>query len=242
MNSSKTVTIHQPNFFPWLGYFEKIARSDIFIFLDSVQFPKKGGSWTNRVKLLVNNEPKWITAAIDRAHSGTRRIQDMTYLSKNPWRRKLLASLETNYRRHPFFEEVLKDLAPLIENSEENVAEYNIAAISKINELIGLDSCAFHRSSDLGCEQNSNELLCSLTRKVGGNTYMCGGGADGYQDESVFVQHGIELIHQEFIHPIYLQQGVRHFTQGLSVIDAAMNIGWRGISDALNNNNSCQTP
>ena len=53
----KIVAIHQPNFFPWLGYFDKINKSDIFIFLDDVQFPKKGGNWTNRVQLMVLEVP-----------------------------------------------------------------------------------------------------------------------------------------------------------------------------------------
>ena len=69
--TSKVVSIHQPNFFPWLGYFEKIVRSDYFIFLDNVQFPKKGGSWTNRVKLIVSGQPKWLTANINRQYHGT---------------------------------------------------------------------------------------------------------------------------------------------------------------------------
>ena len=81
---NKTVAIHQPNFFPWMGYFEKISRSDVFVFFDDVQFPKKGGSWSNRVKLLVSEEARWVTAAIDRSYSGTRTIREMFFLDNNP--------------------------------------------------------------------------------------------------------------------------------------------------------------
>ena len=77
---NKTVAIHQPNFFPWLGYFDKIARSDNFLFFDDVQYPKKGGVWTNRVKLLISDQPRWATAAIDRNYSGTRQIKEMHFL------------------------------------------------------------------------------------------------------------------------------------------------------------------
>ena len=57
----RVVAIHQPNFLPWLGYFDKLARCDVFVLLDSVQFPKKSGTWMNRVQVLVSGEPAWIT-------------------------------------------------------------------------------------------------------------------------------------------------------------------------------------
>ena len=89
----KVVAIHQPNFFPWIGYFEKMARADSFIFMDNVQFPKKGGAWCNRVKLLIGGEARWVTASIDRNFSKTREIREMNFLSDNPWRQKIVKSL-----------------------------------------------------------------------------------------------------------------------------------------------------
>lgn len=62
---------------------------------------------------------------------------------------------------------------------------------------------------------------------------MCGGGADGYQDDAVFERHGVKLVRQDFIHPLYPQQGREEFVPGLSVIDAAMNIGWQGVGELL---------
>lgn len=100
---TRVVAIHQPNFFPWLGYFAKIARSDYFVLFDDIQFPKTGGSWSNRVKLLVSGEARWVTAAIDRNYHGTRTIREMSFLAANPWREKTLKSIEANYRRHPYY-------------------------------------------------------------------------------------------------------------------------------------------
>ena len=42
--SRRVVAIHQPNFLPWLGWFDKLARADVMVLLDDVQFPKKGGA------------------------------------------------------------------------------------------------------------------------------------------------------------------------------------------------------
>jgi hypothetical protein len=230
---TKTVAIHQPNFFPWLGYFDKIARADIFIFFDDVQFPKTGGVWTNRVKLLISGEARWMTGAIDRNYNGTRAIREMCFLTDNPWREKILKSIMTNYQRHPFFNETMTIIKPLLLNPEPNIAEYNIKAVTRIVRELGLDPAKLRRSSDFPAEGHSNELLCSLTRLAGGETYMCGGGADGYQDDELFEQRGVKLQYQNFSHPVYPQRGQQEFVAGLSVIDALMNLGWKGVGGQL---------
>lgn len=223
---SKVVAIHQPNFFPWLGYFDKIIRSDIFIFLDDVQFQKTGGTWTNRVKLLVGGEGKWVTAAIDRNYHGTRTIAQMKYVSTDNWRVKALKTIQLNYQKHPFYRETIEVIEPLLIDGEEGVATYNVNAILSIARLLDIDVSKIRRSSELRCDGASNDLLCALTSTVGGDTYMCGGGADGYQDEHVFSAAGIRLIRQDFVHPVYPQHRRNDFVPGLSVIDAAMNLGW----------------
>jgi hypothetical protein len=233
---SKTVAIHQPNFFPWLGYFDKIARSDAFIFLDDVQLQRSGGSWTNRVKLLISGKAHWVTAAIDRKHHGTLTIRESSFLADTQWRAKLLRSIEVEYRRCPFYAETMDMIALLLLNPEVNIAEYNIQAITAIVHRLGLDTDKLKCSSVIPYEGSSNELLCSLTQLAGGDTYMCGGGAESYQDEDVFTERGIELSYQSFAHPIYPQRGREDFVAGLSIIDAAMNLGWTGVAQLLNKN------
>ncbi len=233
--SDKVVAIHQPNFFPWLGFFDKIIRSDIFVFLDDVQFPKKGGAWANRVKLLIAGEARWVTAAIERNYSGTRSIQEMQFQSKTQWREKFLKSIEMNYRRHPFFEETIKVVESLVQNFDLNIAKYNIHAITCILRELGVNTEKLRCSSDFNVQENSNEMLCVLTSLNGGSIYMCGGGAEEYQDELVFVKHGLKLQYQNFSHPVYPQYNRNNFISGLSVIDAAMNLGWRGVGKMLSN-------
>ena len=230
---AKVVAIHQPNFFPWLGYFDKIIRADIFVFLDDVQFSKTGGTWSNRVQLLIGGDVRWLTAAIDRNYSGVRAICEMSYLLANPWRQKALKSIESNYRRHPYFIETMEVVEPLLLNSECNIAEYNIYAVTRLMQELGLDVSKLRRSSEFLVEEHSNDLLCSLTVLCGGTTYMCGGGAKGYQDDEVFERRGIDLMYQSFSHPVYMQQGRGEFVPGLSVVDAVMNLGWQEVAALL---------
>jgi len=227
------VAIHQPNFFPWLGYFDKIARADVFVFLDHVQYPKKGGVWTNRVKLLIGGAPNWFTATINRQYHGTRCINEMSFLQGSVWREKLIRTLEQEYKKHPFYSEVIERVGPLLMNPENSIAEYNIKAVMELASAFGLTPTKFKRSSDLQCEGTSNELLCAITRSVGGDTYLCGGGAEGYQKDEVFAASGIKLRHQNFQHPIYPQKSHTEFVPGLSIIDALMNQGFETVRSWL---------
>lgn len=230
---SKIVAIHQPNFFPWLGYIDKMIRCDAFVFLDHVQFPKTGGIWTNRVKLLVASDPRWVTAAIIRNYHGMRAINEMEFQPGNPWRKKMLNTIQTNYSKAPCYKEAMEFLEPLILNPEQNIAEYNIRAVTAIAAKLGVDPKKFFRSSSLPHEGMSNEMLISLTKCVGGNTYMCGGGAVGYQDETIFKNSGVVLEHQNFKHSMYTQYGAEKFHPGLSCIDTILNLGWRGTENLL---------
>jgi len=227
------VGIHQPNFFPWLGFFDKLARCDVFVLLDNVQFVKTGGVWTNRVKILIQEEPRWLTAPIDRNYHGFREIREMRFHQDSRWRNKILKTLEASYRRAPYYDEAIAMVAPVISNPDDNIAQYNETAIRTISASIGIPQTKLLRASDLDSSGTSTELLISLTLGSGGQTYMCGGGADGYQDESAFDRAGISLLHQQFRHPLYLQHEQRKFAPGLSIIDALVNAGTTGVRELL---------
>ena len=222
---NKVVAIHQPNFFPWLGYFDKVASSDVFILFDDVQFPKTGGVWSNRVKLLVSGEARWVTATIVRNYHGVRKINEMEFRADVLWRGKMVKTIDANYRKSACFGEVMGFLEPLIMNPENNIAEYNCHAIAAIVERLGLGQQKLVRSSVLDHTGASTALLIDLTKKVGGSSYMCGGGAEGYQDDDLFEEEGIHLVYQHFKHPEYYQGKVADFVPGLSIIDAFFQIG-----------------
>lgn len=230
---TKTVAIHQPNFFPWLGYFDKIARSDVFIFLDHVQFPKTGGVWCNRVRLRCGGEARWVTGPIRRAFHGVLAINEVEWADELPWRSKLLKTLAANYSRAPFFKETMAWLEPQILSPQSNLARYNVAVIKAIAGQVGLRHEHCVPSSSLGGEGQASDLLIDLIRKVDGSCYMCGGGASGYQDDRAFAQAGVPLVYQGFQHPVYPQAGAADFVPGLSILDALMNIGRAGVGALL---------
>lgn len=216
------VAIHQPNFFPWLGYFDKIRRADTFIFLDAVDYPRSGsggmGSWTNRVRLNIQGQARWVTCPLKRVDLGTS-ISAVTIDDGQPWRSKLLRTLEANYRRAPRYAAAMALIEPLILASESNLAAFNIAAIKAIAAALGLET-QFVLQSSLPAEGKATELLTSLVHATGGSTYLAGGGASGYQDDDTFALRGLELVYQGFVAHAYGDP--ERFIAGLSVIDYLM--------------------
>ena len=232
----KTVAIHQPNFFPWLGYFDKINRSDFFVFLDDVQFPKSGrGTWSNRVQLLVFGNPKWMTSTIKRDYSGTKNVNEIRINNEDNWQHKFFKTLDQSYKKHPFHSQIIPTIEQLVFNDKQNLSKYNINSIKVILDHLEIDSKKLRLSSELKQEGSSNELLINLTKSLNCDTYMCGGGASGYQDESVFNLNEIKLEFQKFQHPIYPQLNRTDFIEGLSIIDCLMNLGWESTSKLIKN-------
>jgi hypothetical protein len=219
------VAIHQPNFFPWLGYFDKIRRADVFVLLDDVAYPRAGsggmGSWCNRVRLSVQAKARWVTCPLRRMSLG-QPIRSAEIDDTQPWRDKLLRTLEINYRNAPRFSTCMALLEPLVREREGNLAAYNIHAIKVIAAHLGL-STRFVLQSGLSESGRATERLISLVKAVGGSAYLCGDGAAGYQRDELFAESGIELVKLNFSQRSYGDPS--RFIPGLSVIDYLM---WDG--------------
>lgn len=235
MNMDKIVAIHQPNFFPWLGYFNKISRADVFIILDNVQFPKTGGTWINRVQMMINGAPAWVTVPIRRAYHGTRLICDMEINNDIPWQGKFLKTIKSSYGRALHFNAVYPVLENLIGQHTDSLADFNIAVIKGLMEKLGFSVSKLLLGSSLAVDGSATQLLVNMTRMAGGATYLAGGGAGSYQDDGMFSRQGIELVYQNFRHPCYPQFNAQNFIPGLSVIDALMNCGFDETSRLIAN-------
>lgn len=211
------VAIHQPTFLPWLGWWDKLARADVMVLLDDVQVPRESrGTWLNRVRVLVAGEPRWVTMPIVRA-DGVRTVNEARIDESQPWRRKVLGTIEQSYRRAPHFDAVMPVVREAIEQRANDLASFNEAAIRRLAVPMGLPGERLVRASELGVDSSATQRLVDLTRAVGGDVYLSGDGADGYMDAAEFAGTGVELRLQEFTDPSPVP--------GLSVVDHLMRVG-----------------
>ena len=216
--------IHQPNFFPWSGYFDKIRRADIFVFLDDVDYPKSGsgmGTWSNRVQLAIQGKAAWVGCALQ-GWSGRKPIREVRFNDAVPWRKKMLRTLEMNYRRAANYEQAIEVLEPLILFETELLSVFNMNAIRTICTMMGIKG-NFLLQSEMNTEGASSQLLINLTKAAGATTYLSGGGASGYQDDDLFLGEGIQVVYQNFNPEPYGDSAT--FISGLSVIDYLMKAG-----------------
>lgn len=222
--SARIVAIHQPNFFPWLGYFKKVQQADVFVFLDNVEGSR--GDWTNRVKLRIGGEARWVTCPIHLAPL----IHDIT-IAGDRWKKKLCRSLAINY---PL--QMQSWVMELINCPEENLARYNIFIIKAISEAIGLESTTrFVYQSDLclNADLRGSMRLIEICRLLDATGYLAGDGARAYEDVSLFDKVGIEYHTLSYSHPVYRQSGRGDFIYGLSILDAVLNIGIEKTKEIL---------
>ncbi len=228
----KVVAIHQPNFFPWLGYFNKVVRADVFIFHDNVQLSKTGGTWVNRVRIIVNGTPSWLTMPVRRNQRGVQLIHEVRINDQTAWRRKCLDTLRHSYGRAPHFGAVFPFLRTLFEYQTDTVADFNVHAIRALLGTLEIAPGTIESGRRLDLkgqgQAKGTDLLVAMVKAVGGEAYLSGGGASGYQEDEKFEAAGLRLLHQEFHQGVYPQVGAKGFAPGLSIVDALMNCGFDG--------------
>ena len=229
------VAIHQPNFFPWLGFFDKYAKADIFVALDHVAPARGGASRTNRVEILVNQKKSWITAPIVRGCDARRCLNETPFAGEPRWRLKLNRTVRQSYARAPHADEIIPFLDDLFHLPSTTLGEFNTEVVHALVERLNLNPAKMVRSSELDSDLHATDLLVELVQRSGGDTYLSGDGAEDYQRLDAFAQAGIAISFQDYRHPIYKQAGGSSFVPGLSIIDALMNCGFAGTADLVRN-------
>ncbi len=223
MNKAEVlVGIHQPNYFPWIGYFYKCIISDIFIFLDTVQFSK--GSYQNRVKINTPQRPKWLTAPVNKFSKPGNLTKDITF-SNTEWPQKHLTILKHNYLKSPFWDYYYEELFELYKKSKPGLSETNVILIKWIAAKLDISTRFLPASSTNVTEIEPTKRLVKLVKAVGGNVYVHGAGANNYQDNTVFSKNNIGLVETKFQHPEYKQNWGDAFVPGLSILDLLFNVG-----------------
>ncbi|MCP4222992.1 MAG: WbqC family protein [Actinomycetia bacterium] len=224
MMAERIFAIHQPNYVPWLGYFYKVANSDIFIILDQVQFPR-GRSFSSRNRIKTPNGPTYLTipVKVPSGNEGRANYTEVTFADEK-WKTKHVKSVELAYKRAPFFDEVFTLYQRALE-SNESLVELNVALIRAIMEYLSIDT-ELVMLSDLLSDPNAKpDLIVDGGNAVGGPIYLSGtGGGRQYNDKELLRRNGIDLAYSAYESAEYTQLW-GDFEPDLSILDALFNCG-----------------
>lgn len=230
--SKKIVVIHQPDFMPYLGFFHRFLHADFYIALDHVQFVHSNRSWTHRDKIKTSQGEKWLTISVKKAPRDT--SIDRIELADTDWRQDNLRLLEQNYRKALCYNELMPEIERLYAQPFHLLRDFNMASIELLMDMLDV-RIPWVWSSGLHPQGAKNELLVNLLQKVDATHYLSGVGARDYFQPEPFAEAGIEVVWQDFTHPVYAQQ-FGEFMPYLSALDVLFNHGVAASREILRSN------
>ncbi len=217
------VSINQPAYLPWLGYFERIARSDVHVILDHVQIEKN--SFVNRNRVLAANGPTWLTVPVKtKGRFGDLPICGVEIDNQLRWARKHWETLKQAYGQTPYFGTHEDFFAHVYEKDWTNlyllcktISEYLLNAFAIETPCV--------QSSMLNVSGRRNEMLVNICKSQKATEYISGPLGRNYIDLKPFEEAEISVSFQDYEHPHYSQIRGRAFESNLSAVDLLFNHG-----------------
>ena len=218
------ISVHQPQYLPWLGYFDKIDRADIFVLLDNVQFKKN--EWQNRNKIKTAKGWQWLTVPV--MYKYPQLISEVEINNKDKWRHRQRQAIISNYRKAPFWPLLEEFFEEIFSSEWQYISQLNIHVVKRLAVLLGITT-PIHVASELGeFPEDPDDRLIALTKHFDADIYLAGGGGKGYMDMERYTQNGVRVIFQEYSHPVY-DQLFGAFEPFMSVVDLIYNHGERSL-------------
>ena len=230
-----TCTIMQPTYLPWVGGFDLIDQVDLYSFYDDVQVVKR--SWDVRNRIKTANGELFLTIPIKKLFH-----RDKTYFNNaiiddsEKWRQKCISTIEMNYRKSSYFDDVFPFVQSLILNEYSTLADFNINIIVSIARKLGIKT-EFVRTSMLdGIDGKKDERLLSVCKRLNANTYLSPFGASQYIEEKntsgAFLDSGVALFYHKY-HPIEYKQLYGEFLSHMCILDLLFNEGENNSLDII---------
>jgi hypothetical protein len=218
------VAVHQPQYLPWIGYFDKIDQADAFVLLDSVQFKKN--EWQNRNKIKTAQGWQWLTVPVTFKHP--QRINEVPINKTVRWQHKQRQAIVSNYKKAPYYGHLEDFFEAIFDTDWEIISELNIVVVRKLVEILGIETPLYVASDLPDFPEDPDERLIAMTKHFKADTYLAGAGGKDYMDLDKYSSAGVNVKFQDFAHPIY-QQLFGEFQPYMSVVDLLFNHGTESL-------------
>lgn len=216
------VSIHQPDFFPYPGFFNKIFLSDVFIILDRTQFEfgitnrnkiiTPEGTW-KRISIPVKNDQKFF------------QNNDVKINNDMNWKEKNLDLISKSYSKSKFFDLYNTPINSIFEEKWEYLIDLNIKILKTIFEWLDVKTKIIFES-ELNVKGTSSEKLLNICKQIDATKYVSGSGGKNYLDEKIFQKNHIDIEYQKYTPISYSQLNSKSFIPNLSILDLLFNMGY----------------
>jgi hypothetical protein len=221
------VAAHQPHYLPWLGYLDKLAKADLFVVMDDLQYEAQ--NYQNRQRLKLAHGAAWLTVPLARGTQSERicdkRI-DNTARGRHHWAHRHWRTLELSYARAPYWRVYADELRAVYARPWISLLELDLHMLELACRWLDL-RVPIVRASSLGLTGIKTDRLIDLCKKLGARCYLSGGGGStGYLDVERMGRAGIGVIWQHFAHPRHVQRYAEAgFASHLGFVDLVLNCG-----------------
>ncbi len=218
------ISILQPGFMPWLGFFEQMYVADRFVYYDDVQYTRK--DWRNRNRLKSPNGVKMVSVPVKKPVSGRKNlmIREAVINNDHPWQTDLIAKIENWYGKADFFLELYPELRQILLKRWTFLIDLDVALADFFRQILQINTPCYFSSDIQGKSTEKNNRILDICKFHGGNILYDGKAARSFIDMDIFKKNGVSVLFQEYVHPEYPQLG-EEFVSHLSVLDLLMNCG-----------------
>jgi len=216
------LSVNQPYFAPFPGFFYKILRSDIFVILDQVQFPR-GTTWLSRNRFKNDQGTLWMTIPVWKKGLGLQRIDQVRIDYEGRWSRKHMASLKNAYQNAPYFEAHVPFLEGLFSGKFEKLVDLNLEIIHYLVLNLGIHS-RIMLLSEMDLEEHGDRLILETCRQMEATQFLAQRPAKKFIDTSLLIEAGIKVDFFTPPGPVYPQLW-GNFIPNLSAFDLLFNCG-----------------
>jgi len=224
------VAIHQPNYLPYLGFFDKMKKSDVFVIYDDAQFSKSDFHHRNRIR--IYHGWKWLTVPVEKKRIPINEIKiknEVKTWKGIKWSDAHFKDIHDNYKDAPYYKSYENDLARIYKGRFDHLVDLNMSLIFLLKKSFNIDtkivfSSDLVKSEEVNKESRSSERLLEIVDALSGDVYLSGQMGRDYLDISIFKRRGVRVEFQDFKHPIYKQR-YEGFIPNMSAIDALFNVG-----------------
>ncbi len=186
MTMQRKIAIHQPEHLPWLGYFDKMKKVDLYVFLDNVQYRKNYFQNRNRIPT------GWLTVpVISKGHTNST-LKDIKIDNTQPWKRKYWGKLSDCYRKCPKYHEYKDEITEILNVKWDKLVDINYAFIAFFRDHLKIHTPIL-MASELGVKGNNSALIMEICKKTGATSYLSGPSGRKYLDKEMFKGMDLEF-------------------------------------------------